>query len=189
MSAELARLNAVVERLGGEAAESRSVMLGRIEALTEERERTVGELQKKLEHAEREKVESKHQLSTATQKMRNLSLKALASGSAKPGRDRQQLYWESMKNSNARPDALSWRTDKDDSNMSRQVDLDHKLEVDTHLANMRNQAAAEELKDDEAMRAADSAGAWRKEGAGGRPVGALVTPAGATLSWPADAWS
>ena len=185
MSAELDRLNAVVERLGGEAAESRSVMLARIEALTEERERTVGDLQKRLTDAERSKAESSHELATATQKMRNLSLKALSAGTVKTGRDRQQLYWESMKNAHARPDAISWRTDKDESAMSRQIDLEHKLTVDTHLANLRNEAAAEELKDDEAMRAADSAGAWRRE----RSVGALVTPAGATLSWPADAWS
>ena len=144
MCKELARLNAVVERLGGEAAESRHEMLARIELLTTEREKTVSELTQRLADTELEMRTDKTRLTESLSKMRWLQQKAMDGGSVKTGRDRQHLYWESLKNSVTRDNPISWRTDKDDSQLSRVIAQEHKLEADKQESAAATRALLEE---------------------------------------------
>jgi uncharacterized coiled-coil protein SlyX len=136
LQVEQQRLNSVVERLGGEAAESRTVMLGRIEALTSEREKTVGNLSRQLAEVTADRDEKTKHLREVIDKLRWLQTKALADGSVPPGRHRSMLYWESLKSSSADVqeesgrDAVSWRTDHDDSGFSRLIALEHRLAAD-----------------------------------------------------------
>lgn len=138
LEGEAARLNAVVERLGGEAAESRSTMLGRIEALTTERERTVSDLAHKLAVVTADRDKTTKHLREVIDKLRWLQTKALSDGSVAPGRYRSMLYWESLKNAHADSkdesgrDAVSWRSDHDDSGLSRLIALEHQLSADSH---------------------------------------------------------
>ena len=126
---EMGRLNAVVERLGGERAEDRKVMVERLETLSREKEETVGELSSRLQRTGREKDDEIKGLKAEIERMRRLQKKVFDGGGVKPGKERMHLYWESLKNANAREDAISWRTDHDDSPLSRQIALEHQLET------------------------------------------------------------
>lgn len=135
---ETTRLNSVIERLGGEAAESRSTMLNRIEQLTQEREHTVAELSTKLEAVSDDRDHTAAELRQTVDKLRWLQSKALQSGSVRPGRYRQMIYWESMKNSHAEESSASWRSDAEDSELSRNIALEHRL--DTSFQRMTSRA-------------------------------------------------
>ena len=130
LTSELARLNAVVERLGGEKAESRSEMLGRLEAVSGERERTVADLTSRLERSEAEREKMTTQLHDTLGKMRWLQSKALDSGTAKSGKHRNMMYYESLKNPKKTAPHFSWRTENDGDKLSEQTRLQHQLETD-----------------------------------------------------------
>ena len=108
-------------------------------------------------------------------------------GGVKPGRDRMHLYWESLKNANARENALSWRTEADDSPLSKQIALEHELEtqrlhLESYSARNAERAALEEAEYQKQLR----------DNAHSKAVGTTVTidPAGGrcdvttSIAWP-----
>ena len=184
---EMHRLNAVVERLGGEKAEDRKVMVERLETLTREKQETVTELTSRMAKMEREKDEEIRLLKTEIERMRRLQKKVFDGGGVKPGRDRMHLYWESLKNANARENALSWRTEADDSPLSKQIALEHELEtqrlhLESYSARNAERAALEEAEYQKQLR----------DNAHSKAVGTTVTidPAGGrcdvttSIAWP-----
>lgn len=138
---EEARLNTVVEKLGGESAEARHVVLARVETLSSERERVVEDLSEKLEQVTKERDETTAHLKEVVDKLRWIQSKALEDGSVRPGRYRAMMYWESMKNVHADEGregaamATSWRTDHDESAFSRTIAAEHG--ADRAIAGMR----------------------------------------------------
>ena len=126
---EAKRLNGIVERLGGEAAESRSTMLSRIEDMTRERERIVGELSMKLQATEAERDTTASKLRETVDKLRWVQKKALEDGSVRPGRYRAYMYYETLKNAQAEEQATSWRTDGDTSALSAQIAVEHQTDA------------------------------------------------------------
>jgi uncharacterized coiled-coil protein SlyX/ribosomal protein L35 len=95
LTSETMRLSAVVERLGGEAVESRTELMARLEQVSTEREATVSDLSRRLEFSEAERQKTTTQLRETVDKMRWLQSKAISDGgSLKPGPHRQALYWE-----------------------------------------------------------------------------------------------
>ena len=133
LTKEMARLNKVVERLGGEAAESRSTMVARMEELSIEKDRSTRELTQKVKTLETEHAAKTKELEETIGRLRMTQQKALANTAGMAGRDRQKLYWESMKNANADTmettgrESLSWRTDKEKNAFQREIDLEHEL--------------------------------------------------------------
>ena len=94
---EMVRLNALIERLGGEKAEDRAVMVERIEQLTRERDASVGELRGRIEQTTREGGEQAKTLRKEIEIMRALQRKCLQEGEVEPGRARSMFYLETLR--------------------------------------------------------------------------------------------
>lgn len=125
LTAETVRLRAVVERLGGEAAESRSALLARIETLTLELLQREQQSAARLAEVEEERHFTERRMGETLSKLRWLQSKALEEGGARPGRYRTMLYWESLKNADAPPNSMSWRSDLDKDSLSQVASLEH----------------------------------------------------------------
>jgi len=123
-AAEREHALARVEALAAE----RERTLANVEALAVQRERAVAELREKLAATEKERDETTAHLHTVVDKLRWVQAKALQDGAVRPGRYRQFMYWESMKNVRVDEGAPSWRSDHDESGFSRVIASEHSIE-------------------------------------------------------------
>ena len=108
--------------------------------LANERERTVSSLTHQLAVVTKDRDETTKHLKEVIAKLRWLQGKALADGSVGAGRYRGMLYWESLKSAGADTkeeagrDAISWRSDHDDSGFPRLISLEHRLATNAPTA-------------------------------------------------------